>query len=48
MTNNHNLGKAVLNAVELKALLFGGPLSAAPQLVETYPELKDLALVPGN
>lgn len=46
VTNNHNLGKAVLNAVDLKALLFGGSVSAPPQLVDTYPELKDLALVP--
>jgi hypothetical protein len=44
--HQRNSGKAVLNAVELKALLFGGSVSAPPQLVETYPELKDLALAP--
>jgi hypothetical protein len=34
------------DAVELKTLLFGGPLSALSQLVESYPELKELAFVP--
>jgi len=29
-------------------LLFGGPLSAPLQLVESYPELKELALMPEN
>jgi len=42
MTNNHNLGKAVVNAFQLKALLTGQPVSAPQELVETYPELRDL------
>jgi len=39
MSNNHNLGKAAVNAIELTALLKGEPVSAPPQLVEHYPEL---------
>ena len=39
MSNNHNLGKAAVNALELTALLKGGPVPAPPSLVEHYPEL---------
>jgi hypothetical protein len=42
MTNNHNLGKAVVNAFQLKALLTGQSVSPPQELVETYPELRDL------
>jgi len=42
MTNNHNLGKAVVNAFQLTALLTGQPVSPPLELVETYPELRDL------
>lgn len=41
VTNNHYLGKAVANAVEITSLLKGEPVPAPAQLVEKYPELKD-------
>jgi len=40
--NNHNLGKAVVNAFELRALL-ERPVDPPPQLVDAYPELRNLA-----
>jgi uncharacterized protein YecE (DUF72 family) len=42
VTNNHNLGKSAVNAFELKALL-GEHVSPPQQLVEKYPELRDIA-----
>jgi uncharacterized protein YecE (DUF72 family) len=39
VTNNHNLGKAVVNAFELKAFLTGQPIGPPRELVERYPEL---------
>lgn len=39
VTNNHYLGKAVVNATEICSLLGGGPVPAPPQLVEHYREL---------
>jgi uncharacterized protein YecE (DUF72 family) len=39
MSNNHNLGKAAVNAIELTALLKGEPVPAPLSLVEHYPEL---------
>ena len=39
VTNNHNLGKAVANAFELKAFLTGKPIDPPRQLLERYPEL---------
>lgn len=42
ITNNHNLGKAVVNAFDLEALLFGRAVNPPPQLVEAYPELRRL------
>jgi len=41
--NNHNFGKAAVNAVELRALIFGEPAKAPPSLIEAYPELKRVA-----
>jgi uncharacterized protein YecE (DUF72 family) len=41
ITNNHNLGKAVVNAVEITSVLKGKPVPAPPQLVEHYPQLRD-------
>jgi len=38
--NNHNLGKAAMNAVELRALISAQPAKAPPSLIEAYPELK--------
>lgn len=42
VANNHNLGKAAVNAFELGALFFGKPVQPPPQLVEAYPELQNL------
>jgi uncharacterized protein YecE (DUF72 family) len=42
ITNNHNLGKAVVNAFELKALLTDQPINPPRELVERYPELRDI------
>ncbi len=38
--NNHNFGKAAVNAVELRALIFGEPVKAPPLLIKAYPELR--------
>jgi uncharacterized protein YecE (DUF72 family) len=38
ITNNHNLGKAVVNAFELKAFLTGQPIDP-PRELERYPDL---------
>jgi hypothetical protein len=40
VTNNHNLGKATVNALELRAFLSGAPVRVPPLLLEHYPELK--------
>jgi uncharacterized protein YecE (DUF72 family) len=42
ITNNHNIGKAVANAIELLALLGDRPVKIAPQWREHYPELGEL------
>src|SRR5215467_7551167 len=39
VTNNHNLGKAVVNAFELKAFLTGQPIDPPRELVDRYPDL---------
>jgi uncharacterized protein YecE (DUF72 family) len=41
VTNNHNLGKAVVNAFELKAFLTNQPIDPPPELVGRYPDLRD-------
>jgi uncharacterized protein YecE (DUF72 family) len=43
VTNNHNLGKAAVNALELISMLEGKKVQAPPTLVSHYPELKHLA-----
>ena len=43
LTNNHNLGKATVNALEIQAFLNGGPVNVPPLLLETYPELRSIA-----
>jgi len=40
VTNNHYLGKAVVNAFELTALVTGEPVETPEQLVQHYPRLK--------
>ncbi len=46
VTNNHNLGKATVNAFELQAL-FGKRIQPPLQLVHAYPELEQLAMSSG-
>jgi uncharacterized protein YecE (DUF72 family) len=40
MSNNHNLGKAVVNALQLASILKGEPIPAPPVLSAHYPELQ--------
>ena len=42
VANNHNLGKAAVNALELISMLEGRKVQAPPTLVSRYPELKQL------
>ncbi len=44
MSNNHNLGKATVNALELTSILKGKPVPAPPTLIQTYPELNDFVI----
>jgi uncharacterized protein YecE (DUF72 family) len=41
ITNNHYLGKAVVNAVEISTILHGKPQPAPEELVKHYPELRE-------
>jgi uncharacterized protein YecE (DUF72 family) len=41
ISNNHNLGKAAANSIEIASLLRGEPVAAPKQLIEHYPELGD-------
>ncbi len=41
--NNHYLGKAVVNAIEITTVLKGKPTPAPPDLIEHYPELEEFA-----
>lgn len=47
VTNNHNLGKATVNAFELQAL-FGKRIHPPPQLLLAYPQLEQLAMSSGS
>ena len=47
VTNNHNLGKATVNAFELQAFL-GKRIEPPRQLVQAYPELEQVALDSGS
>ncbi len=44
VTNNHYLGKAVVNALEISSILKGEPVPAPESVVERYPELRDFVL----
>ncbi len=44
MSNNHNLGKAVVNALEITSILKGEPVAAPATLLDHYPELKPFAI----
>lgn len=49
ITNNHYLGKAVVNATEISSILKGVPVPAPESLVEHYPELAPFAIpAPGQ
>ena len=41
VTNNHYLGKAVVNAIEISSILKGKPVDAPESLIDRYPELKE-------
>src|SRR5205823_3104494 len=41
VTNNHHLGKAVVNALEISSILRGQPVSAPESLLQRYPEVRD-------
>jgi uncharacterized protein YecE (DUF72 family) len=43
IANNHNLGKAAVNALELIAMIEARKVQAPPTLVSHYPQLKPLA-----
>ena len=43
VANNHYLGKAAANASELKSMLSGKKVKAPPELMKTYPRLRDFA-----
>jgi uncharacterized protein YecE (DUF72 family) len=43
VTNNHNLGKATANALEISSILKGKPVAVPPTLLDTYPELRDFS-----
>jgi uncharacterized protein YecE (DUF72 family) len=40
LSNNHNLGKAAVNALQFTSILKGEPVPAPPLLLEHYPELQ--------
>lgn len=41
ISNNHNLGKATVNALEFLSVLKGQPVPVPPLLIENYPELRE-------
>lgn len=43
VANNHNLGKATVNALELTAMLQAAKVDVPPTLVQRYPELAKIA-----
>jgi uncharacterized protein YecE (DUF72 family) len=43
ITNNHYIGKAVVNAFEISSILKDEALAMPPQLLERYPELEPFA-----
>ncbi len=46
VTNNHYVGKAVVNAVEISSILKAKPVAAPASLVEQYPELREFTAPP--
>lgn len=45
-TNNHYRGQGVTNALELRAMLEGGRPAVPPELMESYPRLRQIAAPP--
>jgi len=43
VTNNHYLGKGVVNALEITAILQDKPVTVPDSLLERYPELREFA-----
>jgi hypothetical protein len=43
VTNNHNLGRATVNGLQLEAFLSGGSVRVPPVLMEHYPDLQGIA-----
>lgn len=43
VTNNHNIGKAVVNALEISSILKRGPIAVPPPLLNSYPELQEFS-----
>ena len=43
VTNNHNIGKAVVNALEITSILKREPIEVPPQLLDSYPELRNFS-----
>jgi uncharacterized protein YecE (DUF72 family) len=43
VTNNHNLGKSTVNALQLEAFLSGQPVKVPPPLLDSYRELRQIA-----
>lgn len=48
ITNNHTEGRAVVNALQIKAMLSGEKVEAPPTLVRHYPELADFVQRPAS
>jgi uncharacterized protein YecE (DUF72 family) len=48
ITNNHFGGQALANALELRALLGGGPVAAPADLVRSFPHLRDATIGEGQ
>ena len=48
ISNNHNLGKAAANSIELESLLRGEPVPAPEELVQRYSELADFVCPNGG
>jgi hypothetical protein len=43
VANNHNLGKAAVNALELMSMLEGHKVKAPASLLTRYPELEPIS-----
>lgn len=46
VTNNHYLGKAIVNATEISSIIKGAPVPAPEPLLQRYPELEPFVVPP--